>query len=233
MAFYPDCHGNVLSDAHSDVLEVGPAISPYMKRWALSYAQKGIAVFPCKVSDKAPLTGKGGFHLATTDPEQIEKWWNRYPDASIGAPTGLVNGWGVADLDEDTHEALNLWYSLPETLTAKTGRASGKGRHAYFTVDKPTPSRKLAGGAIDLKADGGYIILPPSGHASGNRYEWLHRSPVAPLPEDLLTDEQEDVRHNGHRGQRRYTDDGGPILKGERDDALASIAGRLRAMGLE
>jgi Bifunctional DNA primase/polymerase, N-terminal/Primase C terminal 1 (PriCT-1) len=224
-----------LSARHRHILEVGPAIYPYMKRWALSYAQKGIAVFPCKVSDKAPLTGKGGFHHATTDPEQIAAWWDKHPDAAIGAPTGMVNGWVVADMDQDTHEALKLWHGLPETLTAKTGRASGVGRHRYFAIDEPVASTKLAGGAIDLKADGGYIILPPSKHASGNRYEWLHRAPLADLPEELLSGPQEKETSGPRqpRPERRYTDDGGPIPRGQRDDALASIGGLLRSQGYE
>jgi hypothetical protein len=53
---------------------------------ALTYAtQLGIPIFPCG-RNKAPLTKKG-FKDATTDPEQILEWWEKYPDAMIGMPT--------------------------------------------------------------------------------------------------------------------------------------------------
>jgi hypothetical protein len=66
---------------------------------ALEYAAKGLPVFPCSHIDKSPLVGKGGFHKATTDPDQIRAWWKQWPDAMIGMPTGKASGIDVADLD--------------------------------------------------------------------------------------------------------------------------------------
>jgi Bifunctional DNA primase/polymerase, N-terminal len=67
------------------------ARKPHMPSMALFYGGAGIRVFPVNVR-KEPLTPKGtserpgGFHYATTDREQIEKWWTRWPDAGIATP---------------------------------------------------------------------------------------------------------------------------------------------------
>src|SRR5215211_1814212 len=98
--------------------------TPSMARWAQSYAAKGIAVFPCR--GKQPLTERG-FKDASADPEQVAAWWSRYPTANIAMPTGEVSGMVVVEKDQDTPEALDIWRTLPDGPTAKSGRASGEG----------------------------------------------------------------------------------------------------------
>ena len=74
---------------------------------ALAYAASlRWPVFPCK-PDKTPYT-RHGFKDATTDAEQIRAWWERWPDASIGLPTGLAGGVYVVDVDEG-HEGTANW----------------------------------------------------------------------------------------------------------------------------
>jgi len=77
---------------------------------ALIYAKFGIPVFPCNWKSidgtikKRPVKelGEGGLYLATTDPEQIQKWWKQWPEALIGVPMGRrVGMWGV---DADSKE---------------------------------------------------------------------------------------------------------------------------------
>ena len=50
-----------------------PPDSP-MLDFALDYARRGLPVFPCRPTNKAPYFA-GGFHLATTDEDTIRKWW--------------------------------------------------------------------------------------------------------------------------------------------------------------
>jgi hypothetical protein len=45
---------------------------------ALRYAELGYRVFPCVPGTKAPLT-EHGFHDASAEPEQIERWWAQHP----------------------------------------------------------------------------------------------------------------------------------------------------------
>lgn len=91
---------------------------------ALRYAELGYRVFPCAPSSKAPLT-KHGFHDATCDAEQIERWWTQYPNANIGIPTqGLV----VIDIDgeanpwlADDHERMLDLARAPTAITPHGG----------------------------------------------------------------------------------------------------------------
>jgi hypothetical protein len=89
---------------------------------------------------------------------------------------------------------------LPSTLTALTG---GGGRHLLLvqlrdqvlhnhTNRLPGIDKKLPG--IDLRADGGYFIAPPSVHVSGNRYEWLDPTvPIADAPAWLREPERRPI----------------------------------------
>ncbi len=139
---------------------------------ALEYAQSGIPVFPCK--DKRPLTAHG-FKDASFDSEKVQAWWQQYPEANIGSPTGAHSF--VLDIDlpdgPASLEALTAANGpLPETLEQTTG--SG-GKHLFFKIPAGIELHNSAskiGNGIDIRAQGGYVILPPSLHESGNRYQW-------------------------------------------------------------
>ena len=148
-------------------------------------------VFPCNYK-KEPLCGKGGFHNATKDAEQIKAWWQEYPAALTGMPTGKVTGVVVIDIDNKDGkngsqelERLEAEFGkLPETPLAETMTG---GFHHYFRYPDNVHSvksttDKIAKG-VDSRADGGYAVIPPS-----PGYDWLV-SPddcdYAPLPQWL------------------------------------------------
>ena len=141
-------------------------------RVACWYAQcLGLAVLPFSVADgrKRPLI-KGGCHGASRDADQIEAWWWRWPDAVVAAATGAVSRVIVLDLDRKAAknafaELRARGWTLPRTWTATT--PSG-GLHCYFqpfdapggTIRCATEMLGRARSGIDLRADGGAIILP-------------------------------------------------------------------------
>ncbi len=102
--------------------------------------------------------------------EQVARWFREKPHANVAIITGRVSGIVVADADGEEGVAELRRRGLPKTPTARSG--SG-GLHAYLRhPGRPTGNRKLVG-IGDLKADGGYVIAPPSRHVCGGRYEWL------------------------------------------------------------
>lgn len=156
---------------------------------ALGYAAAGLKVFPLAAGGKKPLTGHG-FKEATTDLEQVRRWWSEHPNANIGIAcgscgTGAVCGTGcltVVDLDNKPEKNVNGFATLyewqkengvlPATLTAKTG---GGGYHYYFISDEPFRNGANILGensGVDIRSEGGYVVAPPSIHKSGARYEW-------------------------------------------------------------
>lgn len=122
-------------------------------------------VFPC-LANKAPATGAGGFKNATADADAIRAAFANPSAAMIGVPTGSISGWAVIDVDVKNGARGKEWldanqHRLPRTRTHTT--QSG-GWHLIFRMPGhplPTSISKLAPG-IDVKADGGYIIVPPS-----------------------------------------------------------------------
>ena len=150
-----------------------------MKQWALHYADMGLAVFPLMPRDKRPAT-ENGCKAATTNKQQITEWWDRYPDCNIGIATGSVSGGLVViDLDEDEekdkhgYEVLKEWQrehgELPETWRSITGRG---GYHWLYKDNATNKTRAGLYDGIDIRAEGGYIVAPPSVHPNGRIYEW-------------------------------------------------------------
>jgi len=146
---------------------------------ALEYAKRGLAVFPLAEGTKIPCI-QGGFKQATTDEEQIKLFWSVRPRCNIGVATGgMSNGLVVIDVDldndkgEDGYITLKAWESehgeLPEGACATTPRG---GMHLYFISDEPFSSSVNKALGIDVRAEGGFVVAPPSVREDGRSYEW-------------------------------------------------------------
>lgn len=153
----------------------------------------------CKNAGKHPKWDKqlipDGLLSATKNPEIINKWFTKWPDANIAVPTGEVSGFIAVDIDP-RHGGNQTWDDLiqehgtiPDTVEALTG---GGGRHILFKHpgQKVTSNQngEALGPGVDVKGDGGYIIVSPSLHESGGRYEWEYSSlpsetPIAEMPD--------------------------------------------------
>lgn len=177
-------------------------------------------VFPCFPDSKAPMTGNG-FKDAATDEKIVKKWWQIHSYAYIGVPTGVSIGYTVVDVDKQHCglETLDLLVEvngdLPPHLEVST--PSG-GKHLYF---KHTPGVRNAVSfkpGIDIRNDGGYVIVPPS-----NGYKWVINpgTQVAALPEWLTPTDQ------GRKDNPTFKDE--PIPSGARNDTMMRIAGTYRA----
>jgi hypothetical protein len=146
--------------------------------WAIAYARAGWPVFPVAPRGKVPLS-RHGFKDATTDEATILRWWTDHPAANIGLRTGIA--FDVRRLlDWLTNRA------IPDPGLTGPTVSTGKGWHYYL---RPTGARSGAGllgpgSGIDFRADGGYVVAPPSTHPSGRTYQWsTARPPTTPLPE--------------------------------------------------
>ena len=165
---------------------------------ALSLAAGGWPVFPCdhrvdlpgQKRCKRPLT-PNGFKDASTDPVQVETWWRQNPDAMIGVPTGPRSGIWAVDLDLDrgidgpaAMARLEAEHGpLPPTVETQTPRG---GRHLLFAWDAERPVANSSGSlppGIDIRGDGGYVIVPPSKRQDGASYQWETRLGIPSLLE--------------------------------------------------
>lgn len=157
-------------------------------------ASFGIAVFPCAPGAKQPLTGRG-FHDATTDVAQVERWWRRWPEANLGLPTGAPAGVDVVDVDVHTHASGYAQFARATEghftdRWAWLVRTPSGGLHAYFLhhADNEQRSWQAPRAHIDFRGDGGYVIAPPSRLAqpdgSSRTYEVIALAQHSPAPVD-------------------------------------------------
>jgi hypothetical protein len=177
---------------------------------ALSYARSNLPVIPlhtvrggrctcgkpsCESPGKHPIASlvPNGHKNATKDSDTIRQWWTNIRDANIGIATGRNSGSAgilVVDVDGEKGEAVlsNLekeFRCLPKTKTAKTGN----GRHLYFRYPRDVERVKSStNDGLDIKADGGYVVAPPSLHVSGRRYEWVDINAECAEAPDWLID---------------------------------------------
>jgi len=170
---------------------------------ALAYAAAGIPVLPlhtpgpsgcscrrpgCDRPGKHPRWHPrlitAGLHSASTDPAVLAAWWDTWPDAGIGLRTGVAVD--VCDVDSGTGlEALRARTAGLRSLPAV--RTGSGGLHLYVA---PTGygNRVAVLPGVDWRGERGYVVAPPSWHASGRPYRWVRplRMPAPTCPEALL-----------------------------------------------
>lgn len=224
---------------------------------ALAYARRGWPVLPlhvpqagqcscgapeCTTVGKHPRT-KHGAKDATTGEPMIRQWWSRWPGANVGIATGWVSGLVVVDVDprnggDNSLLALERQHGkLPQTVEALTG---GGGRHILFVHPGGRIKNSPVAPGVDLKADGGYIVAPPSLHASGKAYAWdtcAHPDDVAlaSLPAWLIglrnARPPQTAQGRGRTDWRTLAATG--ATQGQRNTSVAALAGHLLRRGVD
>jgi hypothetical protein len=160
---------------------------------ALIYASLGIPVLPLHTptpggcSCRRPGCDRPGKHPrlrhgltdASSDLRQVDLWWQRWPEANIGLRTGIVMDVVDVDSDEGRHALAHLTGDC-----ATAGPVARTGSGGWHLWVRPTGEgnrvRLLPG--VDWRGAGGYVVAPPSRHASGATYRWLRRPEAVELP---------------------------------------------------
>lgn len=141
-----------------------PSLSD-LGRAAVGYATLGWPVFPCRPAAKQPMT-RHGFKDATTDIGQVVRWWQRWPQANIGVATGAP-GPDVLDVDvKDGRPGLELFERARRAGllrgAAAIVRTPSGGIHLWFSGTSQSSGAVGPGRCLELKARGGYVLVPPS-----------------------------------------------------------------------
>lgn len=201
-----------------------------LTREALRWAEDGVPVFPCG-ANKAPLT-QNGFYDATTDPTQVEFLFENAPaDCKIGGRMGEASGLFAIDLDiykpGSDGEAAQRYMAqliadgvLPDTQRHRTMNG---GLHLIYESKHGYPNCKPSPG-VEVKGEGGYIILPPSEGYFVEDGEGFRAAPKALI--DVL---QTAKREYSDRTIQQHE----AAIRAARDfhDSLTSIAAKMFARG--
>jgi hypothetical protein len=197
---------------------------------AQHYLKLGLNIIPVG-DNKTPLVPWKEYQNRMATPEEVQTWFSRWPDANIGIVTGKVSGIVVVDLDSP--EAVQwarekgLFENTPVVQTKK-------GLHVYYAYPgyEIRNSVNVAGRRIDIRADGGYVVAPPS-QVNGHIYTWLQefdRSKLVPFPQIL----HENVFGSSEplTGIKKLRDLYPGVPAGERNSSLARLTGSWLADGL-
>jgi len=167
--------------------------------WARYYASLGFSVIPvytvdqdgictckkkdeCKNAGKHPAVNWQRYTKRKADDDQLLVWFDGMEHShNIGVVTGSISG-NVFVIDVDTGQGKTgletldqvqmVHDDLPITATAKTG--SG-GKHIFLRAPEGfhvKTDTNLIGSGIDVRGEGGFVVVAPSLHASQRRYEY-------------------------------------------------------------
>ena len=220
---------------------------------ALALVREGYPVFPahgitesghctcgnpdCQNPGKHPAI-KGWQKAATTDPDQITRWWEQNSEYNPAILTG--GSLAVVDVDgEEGRDSLRRLEaehgSLPLTRVVLSGRKDG-GEHFYYHTNPDEEVKNSAGKLgkhLDTRGIGGYVIGPGARHSSGAFYEWKEGcSPAdcrqARLPEwigrELKDKQTPEISFEN-------LESGNVIAQGCRNDTLNKLGFKLRLAG--
>ena len=155
---------------------------------AISYAGLGLSVIPVNPSTKTPFVSWRNHQAERAELSTIRSWWQQFPEAGVGIVTGPVSDLLVVDIDTKDRQVLEGRH-LPVTPIAATPR----GEHRYFRYPRGSriPSSVNLLPSVDMRADGGYVIAPPSQNGDRKKYQWVDglsfdEVPLADCPEWLL-----------------------------------------------
>jgi len=156
-----------------------PRLGTSLPDWAALYASKGWPVLPLVPRHKTPLVPKGLLE-ASIDATIVDTWWRRWPTANIGVRTGVA--FCALDIDGEVGSASLATVAGPGLVHPGPVNNTGRGQHWLYAPTN-TMNRANMLPKLDWRGQNGYIIVPPSIHPNGHRYQWAERhGPLTLLP---------------------------------------------------
>jgi hypothetical protein len=190
---------------------------------AIEYAELGFSVVPVRRKEKFPHVKWTDFQERRATEEELEAWWEQWPDANVGFITGAISN--VVVIDADTPERVKwLRENFITSVFQATGRDSG-GLHGFYRPNGQ-PVKTIAGAlpGIDIKGDGGFSVLAPSVHKTGRIYALEYTAgfdgwdDLADFPYNIFPNEkQTEIKPPVTREA---------VTQGTRNETLTRLAGR-------
>jgi hypothetical protein len=211
---------------------------------ALKYRDMGFSVIPVMPGEKKPLIKWESFQKTKADVKMITSWWSRTPNANVGIVTGKISNLFVVDLDKykDQYDDELSMQFFPDSLITPSASTPQEGEHLYFSYPDnfEISGRADEEIAIDFRAEGNFIVAPPSMNGNGRLYQWrnsIFDTALSFVPNPYLEYIKEyistykggvDTSFSGSlQGQHLSTNDYKMFREGRRDQDLFHIANQL------
>ena len=149
--------------------------------WASRLIVAGVNVIPIRPRDKRPAVAtwkpyQDAPMIESFSADQLDRyvlsWWGGKRPHGLAALTGAYADLVVVDVDSPAarEAVVAMCGEWPRTTEVSTA----KGSHLWFAhPGNRVPNRvRVADVPLDVRADGGYVLVPPSIHPSGVRYRW-------------------------------------------------------------
>ena len=146
---------------------------------ALAYDRRGWSVIPIRPGTKRAAGKWRDYQKRRPEQPELEAWFGNGGGFGLAVVLGAVSG-GLACRDFDDTASYEKWATeFPDLAKMLPTVATVRGRHVYFRA-LLLRSQKLPDG--EYRANGNYVLLPPSRHPSGALYIWLISPPEGPVP---------------------------------------------------
>lgn len=212
-----------------------------MLNHALNYLKLGLSIIPLEPKGKKPLIKWEEFQKRKATEQEVIEWFKKWPNANVGVVTGIIGSVVIIDLDgpEGLQQAARL------NISSSIQSITGNGKHLWFKNDPRIQNAVRIFPGIDIRAEAGFVVAPPSIHENRKRYRWLRPLNIKELPEfpkELLKMANSSYISKGTVGKEEgwitNRHEPGWIAKaleemkdGNIDNTLTSILGRLRHDG--
>lgn len=219
---------------------------PYAESWR-DCLKFGLVPLPTRMTGKgagkAPaMTTWQEYQTTAPSMKLYESWEELHGECNIGTITGEISGIFVLDFDrrkenepKDVLDGVDYFETvknlLPPTPMAKTG---GGGYHVFFrhpgqrVRNKTRASRKAC---VDIRGDGGFIVLPPSRKIGAGSYSWIEG--LSPADVDFADAPQWVLDMAFEKGGATEGPKKDVIPEGYRNDTLFRLSCSLRNQGFD
>ncbi len=150
-----------------------------MLEGALAYLQRGWSVIPIRPGTKKAAGKWREFQKRRPERRELAAWFGNGSRSGLAIVLGEVSG-DLVCRDFDDAAGYQAWATeFPDLAKTLPTVATSRGRHVYFRAES-LRSQKLPDG--EYRANGNYVLLPPSLHPSGVRYTWVVPPPAGDVP---------------------------------------------------
>ena len=197
---------------------------------AAEYVDNGWSILPVKPEEKRPYMANWlQYQRERATKDMVQNWFVNLAGAGIGVVTGKISNMIVLDVESDCPYPIeDILKKYPTQMVSRTG--SG-GYHLFYQYPQNTGHVGNRVGIFeraDLRADGGFIVLPPTRHPSGGQYQWIKRGPLGAFPMALLDLQSQPRTQN----EGWITEALRGVSEGGRNDACARLAGYFFKKGM-
>lgn len=195
------------------------------------YGDHGWSVLPVKPEEKRPYMQNWLQYTKERASQQVlTEWFTHLSGAGVGVVTGKISGILVLDVENTCPQPIeNILRKYPTNMVSRTGSGGYHLFYQYPSNRGKVSNRVRLFDGIDLRADGGFIVLPPTRHPSGGTYEWVNRGMPSVFPSSILDIDSQPTSPGNDAWISEILRG---VTEGGRNDAAARLAGYFFKKGI-